>query len=71
MVHYRKIEGNVGGVFEENRAGVLPASGESAGSDLRALHGEQPSREKHSCRESSKGQGKGTGRVAAWLGRNG
>ena len=23
------------------------------------------------CRESSKGQGKGTGRVAAWLGRNG
>ena len=46
--HYRKIEGNAGGVFEENRAGVLPASGESAGSDLRALHGEQPRREKHS-----------------------
>ena len=54
---------NVEKVVEENRAGVLPASGESAGSDLRALHGEQPSREKHSCRESSKGQGKGTGRV--------
>ena len=26
-------------------------------------------REKHSCRENRKGQGKGTGRVAAWLGR--
>ena len=38
--HYRKIEGNAGGVFEENRAGVLPTGGESAGSDLRALHGE-------------------------------
>lgn len=33
-------EGNAGGVFEENRAGVLPAGRESAGSDLRALHGE-------------------------------
>ena len=42
MVHYRKIEGNAGGVFEENRAGVLPASGESAGSDLRALHENNP-----------------------------
>ena len=31
---------NAGGVFEENRAGVLPAGGEPAGSDLRALHGE-------------------------------
>ena len=30
-----------------------------------------PSREKHSCRESSKAQGKGTRRVAAWVGRNG
>ena len=27
--------------------------------------------EKHSCWESSKGQRKGTGRVAAWLGRYG
>ena len=44
----------------------LPASGKPAGSDLRALYREQPSREKHSCWESSKGQGKGTGRVAAW-----
>jgi len=25
--HYRKIEGNAGGVFEENRAGVLSAGG--------------------------------------------
>ena len=36
---------------------------------VRALHGKQPSREKHSCRKSSKGKRKGTGRVAAWLGR--
>ena len=43
--HYRKIEGNAGEVFEENGTGVLSASGESAGSDLRALHGEQPGRE--------------------------
>ena len=39
--------------------------------ELGELYREQPSREKHRCRESSKGQGKGTGRVAAWLGRNG
>lgn len=43
--HYRKIERNAGGVHEENGAGVLPTSEESAGSDLRALHGEQPGRE--------------------------
>ena len=35
--HYRKIEGDAGGVFEENGARVLSASGESAGSDLRAI----------------------------------
>ena len=29
-------------------------------------NGEEPSREKHSCREDSEDQGKGTGRVAAW-----
>ena len=43
--HYRKIERNARRVHEENGAGVLPTSGESAGSDLRALHGEQPDRE--------------------------
>ena len=43
--HYRKIERNARRVHEENGAGVLPTSGESAGSDLRALHGEQPGRE--------------------------
>ena len=31
----------------------------------------EPSREKHSCRESSKGQGKGAGRVAERAGWNG
>lgn len=57
--------------FEENGAGVLSAGGEPAGSDLRALYREQPSREKHSCWESSKSQRKGAGRVAArirWYG---
>ena len=39
--------------MKKNRAGVLSTSGESAGSDLRTLYREQPSREKHSCRESS------------------
>ena len=63
--HYRKIERNARRVHEENGAGVLPTSGEPAGSDLRALYREQPSREKHRCRESSKGQGKGTRRVTA------
>ena len=43
--HYRKIERNARRVHEENGAGVLPASGETAGSNLRALHGEQPGRE--------------------------
>ena len=28
--HYRKIEENAGGVFEENGTGVLSASGETA-----------------------------------------
>lgn len=69
--HYRKIERNARRVHEENGAGVLPASGETAGSDLRALHGKQSSREKHRCRESSKGQGKGAGRVAERAGWNG
>lgn len=45
--HYRKIERNARRVHEENGAGVLPASGETAGSDLRALHGEQLSRGKN------------------------
>ena len=45
-----------------------PPVEKSAGSDLRALHGKQPSREKHSCRKSRKGKRKGTGRVDAWLG---
>ena len=43
--HYRIIERNARRVHEENGAGVLSASEESAGSDLRALHGEQPGRE--------------------------
>ena len=55
-------------VFEENGTRVLSACRKSAGSDLRALHGKQPSREKHSCRKSRKGKRKGTGRVDAWLG---
>lgn len=45
--HYRKIERNARRVHEENGAGVLPTSEESAGSDLRALHGEQPGRGKN------------------------
>ena len=62
--HYRKIEGNAGEVFEENGTGVLSASGESAGSDLRALHGEQPSRENTVAGKAAKAKEK---ELEEWL----